>query len=97
MLAKFATNETYAWQDRLSDVSASYRISVNSVTMYSPYFLPYGRQSRMPLTRTMAVNSDDYFGNRLDDLARTLQLARQNTADSRRLNKDRLQALTNAK
>ena len=97
MLAKFVNNETYTWQDRLGDVLAAYRISDNSVTGFSPYFLLYGRRSRMPLTKTLRVSSDDYFGNRLDDLARALQLARHNTTESRRFNRARLLARANAK
>ena len=97
ILSTFVNNETYTWQDRLADALAAYRISVSSVTGYSPYFLLYGRQSRMPMTRTLKVPTDDYFGNRLDDLARALQMARQNTEQSRQYNRARLQARANAK
>ena len=38
MLAKFVNNETHTWEDRLGDVLAAYRISVSSVTGYTPYF-----------------------------------------------------------
>ena len=96
ILSKLVNNETYTWQDRLADALAAYRISVSSVTGYSPYFLLYGRQSRMPMTRTLTVQTDDLFGNRLDDLARALQVARQNTEQSRQYNRARLQARANA-
>ena len=49
------------------------------------------------MTRTLNVQTDDLFGNRLEDLARALQVARQNTEQSRQYNRARLQARANAK
>ena len=49
----------------------------------------------MPLTRLLPVNINDYFGNRLDDLAVALWMALQSTRESRRYNKERLDKCAN--
>ena len=90
MLAKTVNNYTPNWENKLGDCLAAYRNSVSSVTGYTPFFLLYGRRGRLPLTRLLTVNRDNYFGNRLDDLAIALKMARQATTDSRRYNRERL-------
>ena len=90
MLAKSVNNYTPRWEEKLGDCLTAYRNGVSAVTGYTPFFLLYGRRSRMPLTRLLPVNIDNYFGNRLDDLAVALRMARQSTRDSRRYNKERL-------
>ena len=90
MLAKTVNNYTPNWENKLGDCLAAYRNSVSSVTGYTPFFLLYGRRGRLPLTRLLTVKRDNYFGNRLDDLAIALKVARQATTDSRRYNRERL-------
>ena len=80
----------------MGDALAAYRISVSSVTGYSPYYLLYVWRPRMALEKTLSVRTDDHFGNRLDQLAQALQQARSNTADSRTGNRNRLKQRANA-
>ena len=75
MLAKAVNNYTPRWEEKLGDCLTAYRNSVSAVTCYTPFFLLYGRRSRMPLTRLLPVNIGNYFGNRLDDLAVALRMA----------------------
>ena len=96
MLAVAVNNQVNMWEDRLGDVLMAYRISVSSVTGYSPYFLLYGRLPRVPLSNTLAVPTGDFFGNRLDFLAQALQAAQANTVHSRQGNRERLKRRANA-
>ena len=61
MLAVAVNNQVNMWEDRLGDVLMAYRISVSSVTGYSPYFLLYGRLPRVPLSNTLAVPTGDFL------------------------------------
>ena len=44
----------------------------------------------MPLEKTLRVSNEQAFGNRLDDLATALKIARSMTEDSRKYNRERL-------
>ena len=50
----------------------------------------------MPLTQLLPVPTNNYFGNRLDNLADALQKARHATADSRKYNPEQLARRANA-
>ena len=78
----------------MGDVLWAYRISVSSVNHFSPYFMLYGRLPRVPLSRTLPVESTNFFGNRLDNLATALQQALVDMEQSRRA--DRAQLLARA-
>lgn len=95
LLQRFCDNASHDWENKMGDALLAYRTSVSSVTGYTPFFLLYGRRSRMPLTRTLRVDNDNAFGNRLDDLARALRDAKTSTYDSRRYNRERLQRRAN--
>ena len=90
LLSDIIDNQPLTWEDRVGDALAAYRISVSSVTGYSPFYLLYGRRPRMALEKTLSVRTNDHFDNRLDQLAQALQQARSNTADSRAGNRNRL-------
>ena len=44
----------------------------------------------MPLQKALSISNDQTFGNRLDELARALKIARAMTEDSRKHNRERL-------
>ena len=96
LLCKACNNNVHAWEDRLSDVLWVYRISVSSVTHFSPYVLLYGRLPWVPLSRTLPVQSTNFFGNRLDNLATALKQARVDMEQSRQADRARLLARADA-
>ena len=96
MLEKLVNNNTATWEDRLGDALLAYRTSVSTVHGHTPFYLMYGRRSRMPLTRVLAGNGCNPFGNRLDDLATALKITRQLTEESRHCNRERLAKKANA-
>ena len=97
MLQKLVNNASEKWESQLNTALLAYRTSVSTTTGYTPFYLLYGRRSRMPLTKTLRVANEDTFGNRLDELARALQVARVATEESRKFNRRRLEQRANAR
>ena len=57
-----------------------------------------GRRIKLPLQTALSATGPNEFGNRLDDLSRVLKIARKMTVESRKYNRQRLQArATNSK
>ena len=102
LLCKACNNDVHAWEDRLSDVLWAYRISVSSVTHFSPYFLLYGRLPRVPLSRTLPVQSTNLFervtlSSRFDPLwlitrlrGSTVWLHQQDTGQVRKVHRSKV-------
>jgi len=42
-------NHPFAWEDQLLKVCMAYNTSVHASTGYTPFFLMFGRQARMPI------------------------------------------------
>ena len=51
----------------------------------------------MSLTKTLREANEDTFGNRLDELARALQVAHVTTEERRKFNRRRLEKRANAR
>ena len=83
-------NNASRWEERLGDALLAYRTSVSTTTGYTPFFLLYGRRSRMPLTELLRADPQDHLGGRLYDLAEALKVAKAATEDSRKYNRERL-------
>ena len=98
MLSKACQNAPGDWEDHLADVLYAHRISVSSTTGFSPFFLLYGRRPRAPLKFLVHDNrgSHPLDNNRLMDMSYAWQIAQQNTAESRRLNRERINQKANA-
>ena len=97
ILQKLMNNNPAAWEDKLGDALYAYRNAVSVTNGHTPFYLLYGRDARVPLSRTLNTPDTNVFGNRLDDLGAALKTARHLTADSRRYNRERLAERANAK
>ncbi len=49
MLATAATEQPFEWEDHLRRLCMAYNTSVHPTTGYTPFYLMYGRQARMPI------------------------------------------------
>ena len=49
MLATSANEHPFSWEDQLRSVCLAYNTSVHPTTTYTPFFLMFGRQVRMPI------------------------------------------------
>ena len=49
MLATTTQNHPFDWEDQLPKVCMAYNTSVHASTGYTPFFLMFGRQARMPI------------------------------------------------
>ena len=97
LIQKAVNNVPSRWESVLNDALLAYRASVSTTTGYTPYFLMTGRHIRMPLQKALRISNDQTFGNRLDELARALKIARAMTEDSRKHNRERLARKANAR
>ena len=97
-LSRLIQNQPDQWENHVGDTLAAHRISVSSVTGYSPFYLLYGRQPRAPLSRLLQASTQMApFGNRLDNLAQALSVAHRNTVGYRVHNQERLAKRADAK
>ncbi|KAI0230312.1 hypothetical protein LSAT2_019320, partial [Lamellibrachia satsuma] len=90
MIQKAVNNEPGRWESVLNDALLAYRTSVSTTTGDTPHFLMTGRRLRMPVEKTLRVSNEQAFGNRLDDLATALKIARAMTEDNRKYIRERL-------
>ena len=81
ILHKLSNNDAQNWEDHVGPTLAAHRNAVSTVTGYNHFFLIYGRQCRMPMTRMMLARGENPFGNCLDDLTQAFQKARASTID----------------
>ena len=80
------------WEDHVGAALWAYRISRHDASGFSPYFLQYGREPRVPLSRLLSNRQpeDRDAVYRFDLLADVFKQAATNTASSRRYNRERL-------
>lgn len=68
MLSKLSSHEIEAWDDKLPDVLAAYRIGISETTKFSPYFLLYGRDPILPIDNILKPRRP-YWGDDTSKLA----------------------------
>ena len=49
MLATAATEQPFQWEDHLRRLCMAYNTSIHPISGYTPFYLMYGRQARMPI------------------------------------------------
>ena len=91
MLAKAVNNAPGDWENHVGSTLLAHRISVSDVTHYSPFYLLFARQPRVPLSRLLHTQ-DPIQGleTRVDSLSTALKQARNYSEDARKYNKARL-------
>lgn len=96
LLQKAVNNQPSTWPDKVGACLTAYRNATSDTTGYTPFYLLYGRQARLPMSKSLGRQKGREFGNRLDDLSTALQTAGQMTLASRNHNRLRLQQKANA-
>ena len=89
LMARLVANRPERWAESVAHALTAYRHSVSDVTGFTPFYLLYGRQPRVPLERFIRT-TDAPFGNRLDALATAFREAKERTEESRKYNRARL-------
>ena len=90
MINRLVNNRPSDWERQLNSALLAHRNVVSDVTGYSPFFLLYGRSSRLPLSAIAHGSRDQQLANRLYDHDRALQVAKNNTERSRKYNRERI-------
>ena len=96
ILNKMVANAPSIWFEKLAPALQAYRVAVSDVTGFSPYYLLYGRRPYVPLEAFLDRGAPT-LGNRLEVMSEAYEAARANLYDSRRYNRERLNARANVK
>ena len=99
ILRTFINARPHEWEDYLGPTLWAHRISTSTVTGYSPFFLTYGRKSKVPFERIFPGpegTEGSILGTRLQELTNAFRSAAVNTEASRRYNHQRLMDRANA-
>ena len=68
----------------------AYRSALSDTTGFTPFYLMYGRNVKLPLSMLLQVNEGNFFEERLDNLSKAFKVAKELTQKSRALNRYRL-------
>ena len=96
MLTRLVNNDNREWENQLGPALMAYRNAVSTVTGYTPFFLLYGRQGRLPLSASFNRDSQNAFQDRLYEHDKAIAIARKMTENSRKYNRERVNAKANA-
>lgn len=93
MLGTLDPSQKSKWSQHVSLLVHAYNSTRNDATGYSPYFLMYGREARLPVDLCFGVGSDDVDGLKhrqyVADMREELRKAYQLAADSADKNHER--------
>ena len=59
MIGTLTNEKKKAWPKYLADLALAYNSSTHESTGYSPYFMMFGRQPRLPIDVAMGITLDD--------------------------------------
>jgi len=82
MIAKWAIENQRNWDETLPAVAFAYRTSENEATGFTPFYLQYGREARIPAdlvygdVRGPEETQGDFAADRVDHLPAAFHLAR---------------------
>jgi hypothetical protein len=92
MLSMVVDTDNTNWDRMLPLVLFAYRTSKHEATQHSPFELLYGRQARLPMELSLAVNADPQVVESLSEYATDLRIRLQATHE---IVKNRLQQVAN--
>ena len=58
MLATTVRNQPYAWEDHIRKISMAYNSSVDSSTGFTPFYLMFGREAKLPIDLMYGTGND---------------------------------------
>ena len=59
MLKALPENEKHKWKDHLNSLTFAYNSTIHKTTGYSPFFLCFGRESRIPLDCILPIETNN--------------------------------------
>ena len=91
VLTKYVQQEPYSWDKYIPCMLMSYRTSVNDTTLFTPYFLVYGRDPVLPMDTLLRPKlkymGDDYVLTMVQRLHVAFCHTKQNMFEARERNK----------
>ena len=92
MINKLVNNVVDRWESVLSSAMLAYRSALSDTTGFTPFYLMYGRNVKLPFATLLNVNTVNFFDDRINNLASAFRTAKELTGNSRKFNRDRLAA-----
>ena len=77
MISTTINDHPFDWEEALPKVCLAYNTSVHATTRYSPFFLMYGREARLPVdimygTQSPVLSTVDDYAQSLESCYKTL-------------------------
>ena len=93
MIHKLVNNVVDRWESVLSSSMLAYRSALSDTTGFTPLYLMYGRNVKLPFATLFNVNTVNFFDDRINNaIAIAFRTAKELTCNSRKSNRDRLAA-----
>ena len=95
MLKCLGEKEKSNWKDHLASLAFAYNSTVNKVTGYSPFYLMFGRESRLPIDLIFGIeiekplkasSYDQYVRDWQTSMKQAVEIAQKNIAVTRKYN-----------
>ena len=90
LINRLVNNRVQSWESVVASAMLAYRSALSDTTGFTPFYLMYGRNVKLPLSMLLQVNEGNFFEERLDNLSKAFKVAKELTQKSRALNRDRL-------
>ncbi len=84
MLKTLETDEKIRWKDHLSSLVHAYNCTRHDSTGYSPFFLMFGRQPRLPVDIFLGLPGADNVGQEVRSVQESLELAYKTASQATR-------------
>ena len=96
MLKTLNENQKARWKDHLSKLVFAYNSTINKSTGYSPFFLMFGRSSRLPIDSMFPVDIgvtkqktyDQFVSDWKNEINETIKIAQQKADKSAEQNRN---------
>ena len=90
LINRLVDNRVNSWESVVASAMLAYRSAVSDTTGFSPFYLMYGRNVKLPFATLLQLDKVNFFEERLNNLSKAFKIAKELTQNSRKFNRERL-------